>query len=245
MAKIIDGKQIAQNVKEELKIKVKEFFDKYNRQITLAVILVGENPASQVYVKNKIKATEYVGMKSLSFYLPENSTEEQVGVLLTSLGISVGIGLTDFIIRSVKRNSKKKKAQKNKNQNITISTIENDPTFFKWQSPDGSECINFRLEPDDGYGSFCRKVYSGIEDKTIEKVEPIVIIEGVYSNHPIIRNFINRLVYVETTKELQSQRLKQRTKNIAIYNKFINLWIPREEQYFIENNYIIEADIII
>lgn len=78
MAKIIDGKQIAQNVKEELKIKVKEFFDKYNRQITLAVILVGENPASQVYVKNKIKATEYVGMKSLSFYLPENSTEEQV-----------------------------------------------------------------------------------------------------------------------------------------------------------------------
>ena len=59
------------------------------------------------------------------------STEEQVGVLLTSLGISVGIGLTDFIIRSVKRNSKKKKAQKNKNQNITISTIENDPTATK------------------------------------------------------------------------------------------------------------------
>ena len=56
MAKIIDGKQIAQNVKDELKVKVKDFFDKYNRQITLAVILVGENPASQVYVKNKIKA---------------------------------------------------------------------------------------------------------------------------------------------------------------------------------------------
>ena len=78
MAKIIDGKQIAQSVKEELKIKVKEFYDKFNHQITLAVILVGENPASQVYVKNKIKATEYVGMKSLSFYLPENSTEEEV-----------------------------------------------------------------------------------------------------------------------------------------------------------------------
>ena len=59
------------------------------------------------------------------------TTEEQVGILLTSLGISVGIGLTDFIIRSVKRNSKKKKAQKNKNQNITISTIENDPTATK------------------------------------------------------------------------------------------------------------------
>ena len=85
MAKIIDGKQIAQNVKEELKIKVKDFYDKYSRQITLAVILVGENPASQVYVKNKIKATEYVGMKSLSFYLPENSTEQQVEETVLSL----------------------------------------------------------------------------------------------------------------------------------------------------------------
>ncbi len=85
MAKIIDGKQIAQNVKDELKVKVKDFFDKYNRQITLAVILVGENPASQVYVKNKIKATEYVGMKSLAFYLPENSTQAQVEETVKSL----------------------------------------------------------------------------------------------------------------------------------------------------------------
>lgn len=85
MAKIIDGKQIAQNVKDELKIKVQEFYNKFNRQITLAVILVGENPASQVYVKNKIKATEYVGMKSLSFYLPENSTEEQVEETILNL----------------------------------------------------------------------------------------------------------------------------------------------------------------
>ena len=78
MAKIIDGKAIAQSVKDQLKIKVCEFKEKFNRDITLAVILVGENPASQVYVRNKIKATEYVGMKSLSFYLPENATKEQV-----------------------------------------------------------------------------------------------------------------------------------------------------------------------
>ena len=78
MAKIIDGKAIAQSVKDQLKIKVSEFKEKFNRDITLAVILVGENPASQVYVRNKIKATEYVGMKSLSFYLPENATKEQV-----------------------------------------------------------------------------------------------------------------------------------------------------------------------
>ena len=54
-----------------------------------------------------------------------------IQIVFFKLGISVGIGLTDFIIRSVKRNSKKKKAQKNKNQNITISTIENDPTATK------------------------------------------------------------------------------------------------------------------
>lgn len=78
MAKIIDGKILSQQVKDELKVKVAKFKEEFGRDITLAVILVGENPASQVYVKNKIKATEYVGMKSLSFYLPENSTEEQV-----------------------------------------------------------------------------------------------------------------------------------------------------------------------
>ena len=85
MAKIIDGKAIAQKVKEQLKIKVADFLNKHGRQITLAVILVGENPASQVYVKNKIKATEYVGMKSLSFYLPENATEQEVSDTVKSL----------------------------------------------------------------------------------------------------------------------------------------------------------------
>ncbi|MBE7061521.1 MAG: bifunctional methylenetetrahydrofolate dehydrogenase/methenyltetrahydrofolate cyclohydrolase FolD [Clostridiales bacterium] len=85
MSKIIDGKLIAQNVKDNLKVKVAEFEKEYGRKITLAVVLVGENPASQVYVKNKIRATEYVGMKSLSFNLPENSTENEVSELIKSL----------------------------------------------------------------------------------------------------------------------------------------------------------------
>ncbi len=91
MAVIIDGKQIAQSVKEQLKDKVKDFFDKFNHQITLAVILVGENPASKVYVKNKITATEYVGMKSLSFHLPENSKQEEVESLINSLSNDNGV----------------------------------------------------------------------------------------------------------------------------------------------------------
>ncbi len=91
MAIIIDGKQIAQSVKEQLKDKVKDFLARYNHQITLAVILVGENPASKVYVKNKITATEYVGMKSLSFHLPESSTQEEVENLVESLSKDNGV----------------------------------------------------------------------------------------------------------------------------------------------------------
>jgi methylenetetrahydrofolate dehydrogenase (NADP+)/methenyltetrahydrofolate cyclohydrolase len=69
MTKIIDGKALSQSIKDQLKINVENFKNKYNRDITLAVILVGENPASQVYVRNKIKACEYIGIKSLSYKL--------------------------------------------------------------------------------------------------------------------------------------------------------------------------------
>ena len=91
MAKIIDGKALSQKIKDELKQKVSDFEQKFGRKITLAVVLVGENPASQVYVRNKIKATEYVGMKSLSFYMPENSTEEEVSQTVLSLAKDDGV----------------------------------------------------------------------------------------------------------------------------------------------------------
>ncbi len=81
--------------------------------------------------------------------------------------------------------------------------------------------------------------------KTLENIKPIVIIEGVYSYHPKVRKYINRLVYFEVTKDLQINRLKNRTTNQFLYNKFINIWIPREEKYFSDNTYIIDADIII
>ena len=56
MANIIDGKLISAEVKKALQSKVLDFEKEFGRKITLAVILVGENPASQVYVKNKISA---------------------------------------------------------------------------------------------------------------------------------------------------------------------------------------------
>ena len=85
MTKIIDGKLISQKIKDDLKIKVADFESKYGKKITLAVILVGDNPASQVYVRNKITATEYVGMKSLAFRLPETASEKEVSQLVVSL----------------------------------------------------------------------------------------------------------------------------------------------------------------
>lgn len=86
MAKIIDGKIISSVIKEQLKDKVANFELEYGRKIKLAVILVGENPASQVYVRNKIKAAELVGIESLSYYLPESSTEDQIKELVKTLG---------------------------------------------------------------------------------------------------------------------------------------------------------------
>ena len=62
----IDGKELSLKIKDELAVKVKDFKEKYDREIVLAVVLVGEDPGSQIYVRNKIKACEYVGIKSLT-----------------------------------------------------------------------------------------------------------------------------------------------------------------------------------
>ena len=85
MTNIIDGKALSLKVKSDLKLKVADFNAKFNRDITLAVVLVGENPASKVYVKNKILGCEFVGIKSLAFYLPETSSTEDVLSCVNSL----------------------------------------------------------------------------------------------------------------------------------------------------------------
>lgn len=75
MANIIDGKAISLAIKDEVKAQIPELETKYGRKPCLCVIIVGENPASQVYVRNKVKAAEYVGMKSLLLRLPEETPE--------------------------------------------------------------------------------------------------------------------------------------------------------------------------
>ena len=84
MAQIIDGKAISQAVKDEIKARTAELSSK-GITATLAVILVGEDPASQVYVKNKKKACEYCGIRSLSYELPADTTEAKLLKLIAEL----------------------------------------------------------------------------------------------------------------------------------------------------------------
>ena len=84
MADIIDGKQISQDIKDEIKDKI-AWLNKKGIEVSLAVILVGNDPASTVYVKNKKKACEYTGIKSVSYELAEETTEEELLSLIDKL----------------------------------------------------------------------------------------------------------------------------------------------------------------
>ena len=75
---IISGKEISKKIKEQLKVEVEEIKNKYNRLPKLAVILVGENQASQVYVRNKERGCSYVGMDSLKITHDATFSEEEL-----------------------------------------------------------------------------------------------------------------------------------------------------------------------
>lgn len=83
-AKIISGKEISQTIKDELKVKVASMVEN-GKQPTLAVVIVGDDPASHVYVRNKKRACEYVGIRSLSYELPEATSEQEVLDLVDEL----------------------------------------------------------------------------------------------------------------------------------------------------------------
>lgn len=84
MAKIIDGKVISAAVKESVAKEV-ELLKSQGYLPGLAVIIVGEDPASKVYVSNKEKACEQIGMKSVKYALPENTTNEELLALIDKL----------------------------------------------------------------------------------------------------------------------------------------------------------------
>ena len=85
MAKIISGKDLAASLKAEMAAKVAEYPEKYGRAPKLAVILVGDDPASQTYVRNKAKACETVGITNMTVRMPAETTEEELLSTIASL----------------------------------------------------------------------------------------------------------------------------------------------------------------
>ncbi|MBQ7224623.1 MAG: bifunctional methylenetetrahydrofolate dehydrogenase/methenyltetrahydrofolate cyclohydrolase FolD [Clostridia bacterium] len=84
-AMLIDGKALSARFREEIATDAQSFEKRTGRKIGLAVILVGEDPASQVYVRNKVKACEQTGVASYGYYLPKESTTEDVLELVNAL----------------------------------------------------------------------------------------------------------------------------------------------------------------
>ena len=84
-AKIIDGKAIAERVRADVRKKAEAFAAKKGRRVGLAVILAGENPASKIYVRNKIKACEDAAIKSFSYELPAETPESKIIELVQAL----------------------------------------------------------------------------------------------------------------------------------------------------------------
>ena len=84
MSRLIDGKIISNEVKERVRFEV-EALAKKGINTTLAVIIVGEDPASKIYVSNKKKACEALGIRSLEYALPADTTQEELLALIKTL----------------------------------------------------------------------------------------------------------------------------------------------------------------
>ena len=112
MAQLIDGKKISKQIKDELKEEVQRLGES-GKNACMAVVQVGNDPASSVYVNNKKKACAYIGIGSKSYELPEATTEEELVALVEDLnadetvnGILVQLPLpahidADRIIRTI------------------------------------------------------------------------------------------------------------------------------------------------
>lgn len=74
----LDGRAVAETRKTQLKAKIQAFTESHGRKPGLAVLIVGHDPASQVYVKNKVKTTQDVGMESIHIEMPEQTTQDDL-----------------------------------------------------------------------------------------------------------------------------------------------------------------------
>ncbi len=85
MAKIIDGKAISAQIREDLKVQTAELIERTGYTPALAVILVGDDPASAVYVRNKQRACLEIGFRALEYKLPATTTQKELDDLIDTL----------------------------------------------------------------------------------------------------------------------------------------------------------------
>ncbi len=91
MYKLIDGKAHSAALRGDIAEGAALFLKQHSRQVGLAVVLIGDDPASQVYVRNKIKGCEQTGIKSFAYYLPADCTQAQAEELVRSLASDDGV----------------------------------------------------------------------------------------------------------------------------------------------------------
>lgn len=106
MAQIIDGKALAARLQHDLTIKAHDLKSKLGREVCLAVILVGNDPASHIYVSRKAKKAAEIGIRSIKHILPEATSQEELNTLINQLnqdesvdGILLQLPLPDHINR--------------------------------------------------------------------------------------------------------------------------------------------------
>jgi len=104
VAKIIDGKKTAAQIRQEVALKVKDYTHNGHRKPGLAVMMIGDSQASQVYVRSKHRACDEVGFKSISINLASDTTQEEILTIIDQLnadeevdGILVQLPLPDGI----------------------------------------------------------------------------------------------------------------------------------------------------
>ena len=88
---ILDGKKLSQDIKDELKVEVNKMLENGERPPHLAAVIVGQNPASRVYVRNKIRFCDEVGYRSSLYELPEETTQEELIHLIGELNNDNGL----------------------------------------------------------------------------------------------------------------------------------------------------------
>ena len=105
---LIDGKLVSNNIRQEIKEKVSSLLSKHSQVPCLAAVLVGDNPASEIYVRNKRKACADVGIYSEEYKLPEDTTQDELLKIIDGLnnndkinGILVQLPLPNHIDESL------------------------------------------------------------------------------------------------------------------------------------------------